>query len=89
MSFLPFVFRIVKQRKPTKLLAGRTPEPSVTLAANLEETYEWGQAIAKVLREMDKKVIFVSSGALAHNLVGGRHNMPTLSEHALIKSLSN
>ena len=37
---------------------------SVTLAANLEETYKWGQAIAKVLRETDKKVIFVSSGAL-------------------------
>jgi 3,4-dihydroxyphenylacetate 2,3-dioxygenase len=58
---------------------------SVTLAANLEETYKWGQVIAKVLRETDKKVIFVSSGALAHNLVRGRHNMPTLSEHAMDK----
>jgi len=58
---------------------------SVTLAANLQETYEWGQAIAKVLLETDKKVIFVSSGALAHNLVRGRHNMPTVSEHAMDK----
>ncbi|TKC18414.1 MEMO1 family protein [Robertmurraya kyonggiensis] len=58
---------------------------SVTLAASLEETYKWGQEIAKVLRESDKKVIFVSSGALSHNLVRGRHNKPTVSEHALDK----
>lgn len=58
---------------------------SVTLAANLEETYQWGQTIAKVLQETDKKVVFVSSGALSHHLVRGRHNMPTLSEHALDK----
>ena len=58
---------------------------SVTLAANLEETYKWGQAIAKVLEESDKKIIFISSGALSHNLVRGRHNKPTLSEHALDK----
>ncbi|MBB6447920.1 DODA-type extradiol aromatic ring-opening family dioxygenase [Bacillus benzoevorans] len=58
---------------------------SVTLAANLEETYKWGQEIAKVLQETEKKVIFVSSGALSHNLVRGRHNKPTLSEHALDK----
>ena len=29
---------------------------SVTLAANLEETYKWGQEIAKVLQETEKKV---------------------------------
>ncbi len=58
---------------------------SVTLAASLEETYKWGQAIAKVLQESEKKVVFVSSGALSHNLVRGRHNKPTLSEHALDK----
>jgi 3,4-dihydroxyphenylacetate 2,3-dioxygenase len=58
---------------------------SVTLAANLEETYKWGQEIAKVLQETEKKVVFVSSGALSHNLVRGRHNKPTLSEHALDK----
>ena len=32
---------------------------SVMLAANLEETYKWGQVIAKVLQETEKKVIFV------------------------------
>lgn len=58
---------------------------SVTLAASLEETNKWGQVIAKVLRETDKKVVFVSSGALSHNLVRGRHNKPTLSEHAMDK----
>lgn len=58
---------------------------SVTLCASLEETYKWGQVIAKILKESDKKVVFVASGALAHNLVRGRHHMPTLSEHALNK----
>lgn len=58
---------------------------SVTLAATLEETYRWGQAISKVLRETDKKIVFVSSGALSHNLVRGRENRPTASEHALDK----
>ena len=58
---------------------------SVTLAASLEETYKWGQVIAKILRESDKKVVFLSSGALSHNLVRGRHNKPTVTEHALDK----
>ncbi|MBS4208321.1 extradiol ring-cleavage dioxygenase [Bacillus sp. FJAT-50079] len=58
---------------------------SVTLAASLEETYTWGQKIAKVLRESEKKIIFLSSGALSHRLVRGRENMPTVSEHAMDK----
>ncbi|WP_071394030.1 DODA-type extradiol aromatic ring-opening family dioxygenase [Bacillus tuaregi] len=58
---------------------------SVTLAANLDETYRWGQVIAKVLQQSDKKLVFVASGALAHNLVRGRHHMPTLAEHAMDK----
>ena len=58
---------------------------SVTLAANLEETYKWGQEIAKVLQETEKKVVFISSGALSHSLVRGRHNMPTIAEHSLDK----
>ncbi|MEH7073483.1 extradiol ring-cleavage dioxygenase [Neobacillus drentensis] len=58
---------------------------SVTLAASLEETYKWGQVIAKILRESDKKIVFLSSGALSHNLVRGRHNKPTVTEHALDK----
>ncbi|WP_160718942.1 extradiol ring-cleavage dioxygenase [Bacillus sp. USDA818B3_A] len=58
---------------------------SVTLAASIEETYKWGQVIAKVLQETDKKVVFISSGALSHNLVRGRHNKPTVTEHAMDK----
>lgn len=58
---------------------------SVTLAASLEETYKFGQAIAKVLKESDKRYVFIASGALSHNLVRGRHNLPTVSEHALDK----
>ncbi|MFD1169096.1 DODA-type extradiol aromatic ring-opening family dioxygenase [Oceanobacillus caeni] len=62
---------------------------SVTLAASLEETNKWGQVIAQVLRESDKKYVFLSSGALSHNLVRGRHNVPTVSEHALDKQFVN
>lgn len=58
---------------------------SVTLAASLEETNKWGQIIAKVLRDSEKRVVFVSSGALSHRLVRGRHHKPTASEHALDK----
>jgi len=58
---------------------------SVTLAASIEETYKWGQEITKVLHETDKKVIFISSGALSHNLVRGRHNKPTVTEHSMDK----
>ncbi|MCM3706615.1 MULTISPECIES: DODA-type extradiol aromatic ring-opening family dioxygenase [Cytobacillus] len=58
---------------------------SVTLAASIEETYQWGQVIAKVLSKSQKRIVFVSSGALSHNLVRGRHNKPTIAEHALDK----
>lgn len=56
---------------------------SVCWAGNLEETYLWGQQIGKVLRESEKRAVFVSSGALSHNLVRGPETMPTLSEQAL------
>lgn len=56
---------------------------SVTLAANLEETYQWGQQISKALNQSDKRIVFVSSGALSHNLVRGPEKMPTRSEQAL------
>lgn len=58
---------------------------SVTLAASIDETFKWGEQIKKVLRETGKKVIFAASGALSHNLVRGRHNTPTVSEHAMDK----
>ncbi|WP_374723922.1 DODA-type extradiol aromatic ring-opening family dioxygenase [Calidifontibacillus erzurumensis] len=57
----------------------------VVLTASLEESYKWGKAIKKVLKESDKRYVFIASGALSHSLVRGRHHMPTTSEHALDK----
>lgn len=62
---------------------------SVTLAASLEETYQFGQIIGKVLRESNKRAVFVSSGALSHNLVRGPDKMPTVSEQALDNQFIN
>ncbi|MFT0801712.1 extradiol ring-cleavage dioxygenase [Bacillus swezeyi] len=56
---------------------------SVTLAANLEETYLWGQLAGRVLKESGKKTVFISSGALSHHLVRGPECMPSLAEQAL------
>ncbi|WP_372814170.1 extradiol ring-cleavage dioxygenase [Paenibacillus sp.] len=56
---------------------------SVCLASSLEESYQWGLQIGKVLRESEKRAVFVSSGALSHNLVRGREHMPTRSEQAM------
>jgi 3,4-dihydroxyphenylacetate 2,3-dioxygenase len=56
---------------------------SVSLGASLQETFQWGQIIGKVLRESGKRTVFVSSGALSHNLIRGREKMPTLSEQSL------
>ncbi len=56
---------------------------SVCWAASLDETYQWGQLIGKELRESGKRAVFISSGALSHNLVRGPDRMPTLSEQAL------
>ena len=53
------------------------------MSASLEETYLWGQQIGKVLKESKKRIVFASSGALAHNLTRGRADMPTISEKAL------
>lgn len=57
----------------------------VTLTSDLDETYRWGKAIRKVINESEKRIVFVASGALSHNLVRGRHNKPTTAEHALDK----
>ncbi len=58
---------------------------SVTMSASLEETYKLGKEFKKVFDASGKKVVFIASGALSHNLVRGRHNMPTKSEQALDK----
>jgi 3,4-dihydroxyphenylacetate 2,3-dioxygenase len=56
---------------------------SVCWAASLDESYLWGQQIGNVLRASDRRAVFVSSGALSHNLVRGRENMPSISEQAM------
>ncbi|MBP1155597.1 MULTISPECIES: extradiol ring-cleavage dioxygenase [unclassified Paenibacillus] len=56
---------------------------SICLASSLEETYAWGEQIGIILRDSDRRAVFVSSGALSHNLVRGRQNMPTRSEQAM------
>lgn len=56
---------------------------SVCLSSPLEETYQWGIEIGKILRQSNKRTVFVSSGALSHNLVRGRENMPSRSERAM------
>ncbi|CAG9614934.1 hypothetical protein BACCIP111899_04168 [Bacillus rhizoplanae] len=75
-TIVPLRYLIPKENTPIIDL-------SVTWAASLEETYAWGQQIGKVLRESDKRVMFISSGALSHNLVRGPEAMPSLSEQAL------
>ncbi|MEX2462586.1 MAG: extradiol ring-cleavage dioxygenase [Paenibacillaceae bacterium] len=56
---------------------------SICWASSLEESYQWGIQIGNVLRESHKRAVFVSSGALSHNLVRGRENNPTRSEKAM------
>ncbi|CAM2844769.1 extradiol ring-cleavage dioxygenase [Paenibacillus sediminis] len=56
---------------------------SICCAASLDETYQWGEQIGMILRESSKRTVFISSGALSHNLVRGRENMPTRSEQAM------
>jgi 3,4-dihydroxyphenylacetate 2,3-dioxygenase len=72
---------------PLRYLAPQQNIPIINLsiccAASLDETFKWGEQIGKVLRETNKKVVFVSSGALSHNLVRGRENMPSRSEQAM------
>ncbi len=62
---------------------------SVCLAASLDETFEWGRVIGKTLAGSSRRAVFVSSGALSHNLVRGAEVMPSLSEQALDKRFTN
>lgn len=56
---------------------------SVTWAADLEETYQWGRQIGQVLRNSNKRACFVTTGTFSHNLVRGVENEPTKAEQAL------
>jgi 3,4-dihydroxyphenylacetate 2,3-dioxygenase len=75
-TLVPLRYLVPKQNIPIVNL-------SVCWASSLEESYQWGVQIGKVLRESSKRIVFVSSGAMSHNLVRGRENMPTRSERAM------
>jgi 3,4-dihydroxyphenylacetate 2,3-dioxygenase len=56
---------------------------SVCLAADLEESYQWGRYIAEVARESGKRVGFVASGSVSHKLVRGPEKGPHPEDEAL------
>ncbi|MDQ0190284.1 DODA-type extradiol aromatic ring-opening family dioxygenase [Alicyclobacillus cycloheptanicus] len=62
---------------------------SVCWAASLEETMQWGHIIGEVIAASPLKVVFVASGALAHNLRRGPSNWPNLTEQALDREFCN
>lgn len=62
---------------------------SVCWAASLEETQEWGHTIGEVLGEAQQRAVFVSSGALAHNLVRVPQSWPNITEQALDREFCN
>ncbi|WAH43696.1 extradiol ring-cleavage dioxygenase [Alicyclobacillus fastidiosus] len=78
---------------PLRYLLKRKDIPVVDLsvcwAASLEETVEWGKAIGEVIRNSQKRIVFVASGALAHNL-GRRPDLwPNLTEQTLDREFCN
>jgi len=56
---------------------------SVTLASNLEESYRWGKTLYNILSRTDRRIGFIVSGSLSHNLVRGREKMPTPFEQMM------
>ncbi|QQE77725.1 extradiol ring-cleavage dioxygenase [Alicyclobacillus sp. SO9] len=56
---------------------------SVCQAASLEETTKWGAVMAQVFQETQLRVVFIASGALAHNLRRGPEFWPNITEQAL------
>ena len=53
------------------------------LMANLEESRRAGAAIHDTARRLGRRAVFVASTALSHQLVRGRHHMPTFERIAL------
>jgi 3,4-dihydroxyphenylacetate 2,3-dioxygenase len=56
---------------------------SVCLAADLEESFEWGRHIAQAARESGKRVGFVASGSVSHKLVRGPEKGPMPADEEL------
>ncbi len=65
---------------------------SVCLAADLEESFQWGRHIAQAARESAKRVCFVASGSVSHKLVRGPEKGPKPEDeeldHRLAKMLA-
>ncbi len=78
---------------PLRYLIRNTQLPvidlSVCWSASLEETQIWGQVIGEVLAAAPVRAVFVSSGALAHNLVRIPQNWPNITEQALDREFCN
>lgn len=62
---------------------------SVCWAASLEETQQWGHIIGQALADSPLRAVFVSSGALAHNLVRVPENWPNITEQTLDREFCN
>lgn len=56
---------------------------SVTLANDLDECFQWGQYIARAVRELDRRAAFVASGSVSHKLVRGPEKWPSPEDQEL------
>ncbi|WP_206830462.1 extradiol ring-cleavage dioxygenase [Alicyclobacillus fructus] len=65
-------------KRPTPVVA-----LSVCWAASLEESMRWGEVMGDVFLESPERVVFLASGALAHNLGRGPDKWPNITEQAL------
>lgn len=62
---------------------------SVCWAASLEETTKWGQVIGEAIQSSPLRIVFVASGALAHNIGRGPEKWPNRTEQALDREFCN
>lgn len=56
---------------------------SVCLSNDLEECFKWGEYIARVVRESDRRSAFVASGSVSHKLVRGPEKWPSAEDQEL------
>ncbi|EJY55079.1 Extradiol ring-cleavage dioxygenase class III protein subunit B [Alicyclobacillus hesperidum URH17-3-68] len=72
---------------PLRYLLKRPDIPVVDLsvcwAASLDESIRWGEVMGEVFLNTPLRVVFLASGALAHNLGRGPELWPNITEQAL------
>jgi len=56
---------------------------SVCLAADLKESFAWGQIIARAVAASDRRAAFVASGSVSHKLVRGPEKWPATEDQEL------